>query len=233
MKKLVFILFLLPSTIFAQKFSVAQTIRGVAPIPAFTSGKPATLIFVKVPLTPNENLTFEPDFGIETMEGKGWFTDCWIKYAHPVDSTGKFKVNAGVNLSFFFQPFQVNGTTTAPITQAVSYTDYLLGFSYKINDRHSFQLDNWYITALELEYGISGVFSSLTYTFHHKFNKNTSMDIYLNPFYINFSNGSRGFLGNEKITFIRDSFFAFGQLIHPITSNTATNWDVGIGFFLK
>lgn len=231
-KTLLFLLMVFVATLASgQEITVIATNNGIAPVPAFTLGKPAGLVLMRMNLT--KHLEFAPDINFSLEDGKLWFADLWLKYSFNLDSAKKWTAVVGIDFpSQVGQAFTFDGER---IHQSVVYGILKSSLNYAINENNSVMLDYWYTYTSKLKYGVKGSYLSLLYTWKKPFKKFTIASN-LNLFYINYSDGAKGLSGSvtTKLTHTKTGLFISTQEMSPlIAQKVNTEWNVSFGITRK
>jgi hypothetical protein len=206
---------------------VSLNSNGIAPIPAFALGKPtvmANIILTKNRFSYNPQLSYGLNF-------KPWIIDNWFRYKMIVKP--KFELRVGLDISMFFSEYE---TPDDEVWRGQRWIALELAGLYKFTKTSSLGLMIWYDKGLE-EGTISGYFINFVADKTDiRICKNILMGINIQAFYINYTDNNDGFFISPKVSFSlkKPSFFIFGQLIQPLTSNIDPypdfQWNIGIGY---
>lgn len=235
MKKYFFVAFatlLFLQTATSQTVTAILTNNGVAPISSFSSGQPAAMVFINTNIS--KHLEFSPDVAFNAKNGELWFTDFWLRY-NWFDSTKKWIYTAGIDFpSFFGQPS--TNSRGEKINQIVVYGTLQGKIKRALNKNLSLTMDYWYMFCTDMRYGVKGHYLNL----FGEWNKNVGNKFLLttNPnfFYLNYSDGVKGFVGSCNLTMShKKSGLFIGVLgVMPVTSKQVSkNWNVSLGITKK
>jgi len=218
MKAIILSFFVLVTSVCcAQKATAIISSKGAAPIPSFSLGKPAALVFFNTKLS--KNLEFSPDVAFDLESGKGWFLDTWLRWNQPLDSknidSARWIGTVGFDWSLFFQKFSAG---FEDITQSVRYPTYQAKLQFLQSKKNTFTADMWYIYAVEKEYGVKGTYVSLCYNRNEE-RKKVTFGGNTNTFYLSYSDGVRGLAGayDVYLSHNKTGLFAGAQFIHSFT----------------
>ena len=148
MKKVLYIIiFFITTTAYSQqktdtanvpfKFSgtISLTNNGVAPIPAFSLGKPAMLVNFSIY---KKRFSYDPNMAYR-LNGKPWFMANWFHYK--LIENPKFELRTGANFSLYFSHYE---TPDGDILQVTRRGSLELAGTYKISSKSSLGLVYWY-----------------------------------------------------------------------------------------
>lgn len=235
MKKLVILSFfaLLSCTyIEAQEITAITTTNGIAPIPAFTLGKPAGLIFFETKL--NNHFSLSPDVSFSLKDGNLWFSDLWIRYSFNPDTAKRWTVIIGVDYPAYIGKSTIDENGRM-ISKVANYPTGQLCIKRNINKNNSITLDYWYLQAIDMTDGIKGSYLSLSYGFKKSL-KTFSFGSNLNVFYLNYSDKTNGFAGSitAKLSHNKSGLFVSAQGMSPIkASKVNADWNASLGISRK
>ena len=221
-------------TIRSQTTTVIFTNNGIAPIPAFTLGKPAGLAFVNANIS--KHIEIDPDVTFSLATGKLWFSDVWLKYSFWSDSTKKWLFTIGADFpSYFGQSYTDAAGKT--IDQIVLYPTAQLKVKHTINKNLTATLDYWYTQATKIEYGTKGSYISLSTDWNKTLPKKVySLELNPNVFYLTYSDGTKGLAGSFSVNLfhIKSGIFIGTQGLVPITvKSLKSTWNISVGLTRK
>lgn len=229
---LLLVLFLGVTTLKSQTVTVITTTNGIAPIPAFTLGEPATLVFLNTNLS--KHFSFSPDIAFSLKDGNFWFADLWLTYHTNLDSAKNWNMTIGVNCPSF-----VGGSTTDVIGNNVStasaYSIGQLCLERKVGKSNLLVLNYWYLKAIDMSTGMKGSYLSLSYSIIKPI-KDFSFALVPNLFYLNYSDGTKGFAGSldAKFSHNKSGLFIAGQGMSPLVANKVkSGWNLSLGITRK
>jgi hypothetical protein len=111
--------------------------NGIAPVPAFSLGKPAlmTSLFVS-----KGGFTYSPELNYG-LDGKPWAINHWLRYQW---TQGKLTYRTGASLSLFFlRETIIKDSKELEITKINQYAALEGGVNYKFSDKNSLGLTYW------------------------------------------------------------------------------------------
>ncbi|MFA6355281.1 MAG: hypothetical protein WCW65_02560 [Candidatus Paceibacterota bacterium] len=229
---LLFVLFLGFSNLHSQTVTVVTTTNGIAPIPAFTLGEPAALVFLSTNLS--EHFSFSPDIAFSMKDGSFWFSDLWLRYHTNLDSAKKWTLIVAVDYPSF-----IGGSATNAAGRKISTTEIYptgqLCLEKKVRENNSLVLDYWYLKATDMITGIKGSYLSLSF-YYNKPLKNLSFGLHPNLFYLNYSDGTKGFVGalDVKLSHNKSGLFFASQGISPLgAEKVRSGWNLSLGITRK
>lgn len=232
---LIVITFALFSAMNAQNsITIIVASEGIAPIPSFSLNQPVVMAFSDLKIY--KNLHYMPNVAFNLKDGQGWFMDNWVKYIQPFDTTETWSATVGLNWAPFCQPYNLtNGKK--PITQMVRYLVAEVSVSGKFQSDNSqfVSLVYWYNHTLDNDYGVKGHYVSLAYSktlplFKNKF----SVTGNINPYWIYFSDGAKGFStsGQLTLTHKRSGLFLSSQRVLPFAKSAGNkNGNISLGIY--
>ena len=226
------VLFLGLNSIYSQTVTVVTTTNGIAPIPAFTLGKPAALVFLSTNLS--KHFSFSPDIAFSTKDGSFWFSDLWLRYHTELDSAKKWNMIVGVDYPSFIGGSSTNASGKKISTISIYPTGQLC-LERKVGANHSLVLDYWYLKATDMSTGIKGSYLSLSF-FYHKPLKDFSFGLHPNLFYLNYSDGTKGFVGalDVKLSHKKTGLFFASQGMSPLGADKVkSGWNLSLGITRK
>lgn len=221
--------------IHGQTVTVVASNKGVAPIPAFGIENPAVLVFFNTKLGEKgffEHVEFSPDIAFNSGS-RLWFTDAWVRYNHwaKKDTLKKTVYTVGVDFpSLFGQSYTL--PTGEIIDQTVVYYTIQGKIKRAINKNLSLTLDYWYLRATDMKYGVAGSYISGSASWDNNINKNVSFTVNPNIFYLEYTDGTKGFVSSLGLTVAhKKSGLFLGALgLTPVTSKQVkSNWNVSLG----
>lgn len=217
----------------AQTATFTFSQNGVAPIPAFTLGKPAGLVFFKTNLT--KHLEFSPDVTFSLQDGRLWFSDLWFRYNFALDTANTWIATIGGDFpSYFGQPF--TGARGENIDQILRYPTCQAKLRHLFKDGNFIAFDYWYTQAIEAEYGVKGSYISLSYNWTKPLGKDFSFNTIPNVFFLSYSDGTNGFVSSLDASVSHTKSGLFIDLL-GLTTITANNvnptWSVSLGITRK
>lgn len=229
---LIFFGFLIPISSESQTITVLTTTNGIAPIPAFTLGEPAALLILDTKLSKHLSLT--PDIAFSLKNGNLWFSDIWLRYTFNPDTAKKWAFIVGLDSPSFVGESTTN-EVGKEIKRAANYSTAQLCVKRNVGKYNSIILDYWYLWAFDMTTGIKGNYISLSFNFMKPFEKFSLMS---NPniFHLNYSDGTKGFVGaiDFKLTHNKSGLFLASQGTTPISAKTVkSSWNISIGFSRK
>lgn len=238
MKNLVrLFLFLLPIIGFSQEnsnklesgISFSINSNGIAPIPAFSLGKPAAMASASFKIG---RLSYSPTLAY-ALDMKPWYIDNWFHYR--VVLRPKFELKAGVNFSTFLTNYKL---PDEDIIKGERYLALSLTGTTSLSTRSSIAVDYWNDNGLEKR-SISGHFFDLVYNRSEmRVGKRASWSANLMLFYINYDGMNDGlfFSPTFSITPNKLPLSLFLQATQAITSNIPDlqvfRWNVGLSYSL-
>lgn len=217
-----------------QTLTVMGTNNGIAPIPAFTLGKPAGLIFLKTNIS--KHLEFSPDVAFNATNGKLWFTDLWLRYNWwaKKDTTKKTVVTVGVDFpSYFGGTYMDQGKE---ISQLVVYYATQLKVKRFISKSLSVTADYWYSGPTEIKFGTKGHYLSISGEWEKELAKRYSFTINPNVFYLSYSDGTTGWAASTAVSIghKKSGLFVGVSGLVPITSKQIkATWNISAGITRK
>lgn len=133
--------------------SISLNSNGLAPIPAFSLGKPAIISSVNIA---KGRFSYDPVLAY-SLEMKPWFIDNWLHYK--IVRKPKFELKAGANFSTFCSGLNVDGEE---ILKAERYFAFSISPTYKFSPVSSLTFDLWSDNGQE-KGSISGYYLSLAF----------------------------------------------------------------------
>ena len=211
------------------KFSGELTINsnGIAPVPAFSFGKPT--IIGSFALKKNR-FSYSP-FLSYGLNFKPWIIDNWFHYR--LVKNPKLELRVGVDISMFFSEYE---TPDESILRGQRFLAFELAGKYKLTPKSSISLMLWDDNGLDPG-SISGYFINLVVDRTDiRIGKHVLMDADLQTFYIDFTDENDGFFISPKISLSLEKVpvSIFSQGIFPLISNISPYPDiqmnVGVGY---
>lgn len=217
------------------KLSISQTVtfiattNGIAPIPAFALGQPAGIILLDTKL--GKHFNFSPDLAYSLKDGSFWFADLWFRYHTNTDSLKKWNFIVGVSYPSFTSGSAVSLAGKKVFTTSI-YPIGQLSLERKIGKNDLLILDYWYLRAVDMTTGIKGSYISLLYSYNKTFEK-LSLSAHPNLFYLNYSDGTNGFVMSidVKLSHNKSGLFLARQEIYSLGAtgvNPVSNFSLGI-----
>ena len=155
--------------------SLSYNTNGVAPIPAFSYGKPVVTANLYIAMN---RFSYDPQFSYG-LDLKPWIIDNWLHYKL-VDKS-RFELRTGVNISVFSSDYIDDDVT---IRQGQRYMTFELAEIYNISETSTVSLLTWYDKGWE-DGTISGYFISLVFDKTNlRLGDQILMDINAHTFYI-------------------------------------------------
>jgi hypothetical protein len=135
--------------------------NGVAPVPSFSLGKPACVVFVTIGKGP---WSYSFDYAAD-LHGRSWFLDNWAKYTFNHEGQTKFRV--GVDVSVFFTPLTVvvNGGEEEEINEGQRYFAFEGALTHAFSEKLSGEAMYWYSRGSEEKRTVRGHFLNLSMTY--------------------------------------------------------------------
>lgn len=229
---LLLVLFLGFTTLKSQTVTVITTTNGIASIPAFTLGEPAVLVFLRTNIS--KHFSFSPDITFSMKDGSFWFSDLWLRYHTDLDSTKKWTVIVGVDYPSFIGGSATN-TAGKKISTTSIYPTGQLCLERKVGKSNLLVLDYWYLKATDMTTGIKGSYLSLSF-YYNKPLKDFSFGLHPNLFYLNYSDGTKGFMGalDVKFSHNKSGLFFASQGISPLGADKVkSGWNLSLGITRK
>lgn len=234
MKKIILIvcgLFFAVSTTHAQTVTAGVTNNGINFVPSFSLDKPAVLTAADLNLS--KHIEYLPDFACALADGKGWYTDQWIKWNQSLDTGGKWVITAGFDWQFYFQPVKTaNGDVTM---QLVHYPMYEGKVKFSPNSKNAFLIDYIYQYAVEEKYGVKAHYASASYIRTREMKKFVLAGTFT-CYYLNTTDSSVGIVGWVDINFShkKSGLFVDLQAIDAISAtNVPFRWSATVGITRK
>jgi hypothetical protein len=203
--------------------------NGIAPVPAFSLGKPAlmTTLFVS-----KGQFTYSPELNYG-LDGNPWGINHWLRYQL---TRGKVTYRTGVSLSLFFQKDTIQKDNhELEITKTSQYTAFEGGLSYKFSDKNSLNLTYW--KSFGLDYGTikSGHFVMLSATFTQiPLTKSLFLNVNPNLFYLNNTAPYEGLFTSAIVNVSHKKYpiSLFTQGVQPIwvAQTTKSKWNYGLTY---
>ncbi len=234
MKKIVLVICGLTSlvgTIHAQTVTAGMTNNGINVIPSFSLNKPA--ITTAASLNLSKHIEYDPDFACALADGKGWYTDQWVRWNQSLDTAGKWVATVGFDWQMYFQP--ISTFTGDPIMQMVHYPTYEAKVKFSPNSKNAFVIDYWYTSAVEERYGVKAHYAAASYirtTDMKKFVLNGTLTCY----YLNSTDNSVGIIGwvDVNLSHKKSGLFIDLQAINKISAdNVPFAWSATFGIARK
>jgi hypothetical protein len=228
-KVFVFLLAILPFGLNAQNSLMFKaTSNGIAPIPAFTLGKPAGIISLNCKLF--NNFEIDPLVGFSLNDGKLWFSDSWLRYNIPM-LKGKLIATAGFNFpSYVGEKIEVGGKAINQVTRCLNLQS---KFRYIINESNSLVFDYWYIFIPRSIANDSGHYISMVYDWKKELLKKIIVGAEINTFYLTYrgEKPANGFASSIEASLFhkKTGLFFGGQVFVPLTLKSDFSWNVSVG----
>ena len=214
----------------AQTITAGITSNGIQPIPSFSLNKPAILTSGCLNVT--KHIEYDPDCAIALIDGKGWYTDQWVRWNQNLDTSGKWVLTGGLDWQLFCQPLSVG---TDNVTQTVHYPTIEAKIKFSPTSKNSFVIDYWYTSAIETKYGIKGHYAGASYVRTQEIKKIIFMGT-ATCYYLNSTDGSVGLIGwiDANISHKKSGMFLDIQAINPISATAVPfNWCITLGVTRK
>lgn len=211
------------------KFSgtISMNTNGIAPVPAFTYGKPvvsANLSVVK------NRFSYDPQFSYG-FDLRPWIMDNWFHYK--LMDRPKFEMRTGLNISMFFSEYE---SPDADIWQGQRYTTFELAEIFKVTETSTISFLTWYDYGLE-DGTISGYFLNLVGDKSDiRLGNHFLAAINFQTFYVDYTGKNDGLFIAPMVSCasVDVPFYIFFQGIQPIITNISPSpefqWNLGIGF---
>jgi len=235
MKKLFLFLFLLTAFTFiskSQTVTAIVTTNGISPIPAFTLSEPAGLIFVDTKL--GKHFIFAPDITFSLKDGRLWFSDLWLKYELNLDLAKRWIAIVGIDCPAYIGQSTIDNNGKK-ISKAENYPTGQFCIKHRIGEKNTVIFDYWYLQAVDMTTGIKGSYISLSFNLVKEL-KQLSFISNPNVFYLNYSDGTKGFVGsiNAILCHNKSGFFISTQGMTPITTDKIkAAWNISLGITKK
>lgn len=242
MRGLVFFIFFMITTIAVSKEKSDSTSHpvklsgtlslnsnGIAPIPAFSLGKP--VVSANLSIAKNR-FSYDPllSYGLDL---KPWIIDNWFHYLL-VDKP-KFELRTGLCISMFFSEYETSDPDDE-IWQGQRYTTLELAMKYKISKTSSLSFMVWRDQGLDPG-TITGFFINLEAEKSDiRLGKHFMMGLTLQVFNLEYTDRNDGIFISPKISCASTDVpaFIFFQAIQPLTYDMETEpefqWNLGVGF---
>jgi hypothetical protein len=209
--------------------NVSLNSNGIAPIPAFSLGKPA--VMASVSLVKNR-FSYDPTLAYG-LDLRPWFIDNWIHYM--LIRKPAFELTAGFNVSTFGSKYNL---PEGSIWEAQRYLTYSITGVYKFSLKNSLTVAYWNDRGQE-KGTIKGHFFNLVgERSDMSVGKNILVSSSLQLFYINYDGSNDGLFISPKVSssLRNNQYSIFFQAIQALSSNISPfpgfRWNLGISYSL-
>jgi len=203
--------------------------NGIAPIPAFSLGKPAAMASANLT---KGRFSYDPVLAY-SLDARPWFIDNWFRYILVAQPT--FELRTGVNISTFFSRVTADGDE---MLKGERYFAFAVTGTYKLSPASTLTVDYWSDNGQD-KGSLRGHFIDLVYDRSvMRLAENVLLSVNLMLFYINYDGDNDGLFVSPTITLsMKEGTFAlFFQGSQAIRSNIEPwpgfRWNVGISHSL-
>ena len=207
--------------------SVSFNSNGMAPIPAFSLGKPA--LIAAVSLT-KRRFSFDPQVAYG-LNFRPWIIDNWVHYR--LIYRPKFELRTGMDVGIFFSQYDAGDYK---ILQGQQYLTFEVAGIFKFSPKNSLSLLYWDDNGQDPG-SLKGSFFTLIYDYADiKIGNAILFSGNVQLFYIHYTGKNDGLFISPKISFsVKDVPLAlFFQATQPFKSNILPDpgfrWNLGMGY---
>jgi hypothetical protein len=201
--------------------------NGIAPIPAFSLGKPALIAAFTLQ---KRRFSYDPQiaFGLDM---RPWIIDNWVHYR--LIYKPKFELRTGVDFSMFFDEYDTGDYT---ILQGQQYIAFELAGIFRFTPKSILSLMYWSDNGQD--HGtIKGNFYNIVYDRNDiEIGENVLFSASLQLFYIDYTGDNDGLFVSPRIasSLKKIPLSLFFQAIQPLTSNIEPypgfRWNAGLAY---
>jgi hypothetical protein len=201
--------------------------NGIAPIPAFSLGKPALIATLNLQ---KKRFSYDPQvsYGIDMIP---WIIDNWVHY-RPIYKQ-KFELRTGINFSMFFSEYDAGDYK---ILQGQQYLTFEIAGIFKFSPKSSLSLMYWSDNGIDPG-SIKGNFFNLAYDRTDiQIGESVLFSVNLQLFYLGYTANNDGLFISPRISSAVKSIplSLFFQATQAITSNIEPypgfRWNVGLAY---
>jgi len=240
MRKLIYVIFIFISVnAFSQEeadstrnpLKVSGTVslnsNGIAPIPAFSLGKPALIAALSLK---KNRFSYDPQLSYG-LDIRPWIIDNWLHYR--VIEKPEFELKTGFDASMFFSEYK---TPDEVILRGQRYATFELAGIYKMSRKSSLSFVTWYDRGLDKGTLIGYFFNLVADRSDISVGKHLLMDINVQIFYIDYTGKNDGLFISPKISSsVRNLPFSITfQAIQTVNSNISPfpkfRWNLGLAY---
>ncbi len=220
MKKIFFTALFLVFAFFAKSQTIGTfvaTNNGIATIPLFTLGDPATIFSLK---HTGKRFEVQNETAFNLKSGSAWFVNNWLRYRYEPTEGLEFFVGGSYTLNF------------PQDRTVIHYKVYEAKVLYSFKKAGTFELKYWYLDPMKVD-GNNGVKGGYTGFIYLKNIETKSMIIQISPqiCHINFIGSIKGFSTSASLNALhkKTGIFAGTQGIKPLIEGIDPSWNVSVG----